>query len=129
VVGAALPGARGGRDLVTVDDVFAYGLGLPRSTEGVVRGKRKLYVGRIVYVAIERDGIMGFGHPREWREALVNSDPDKFLMPTGADLRYQWVYARMEKLTVAEMQELVLDAWAMCVPKKVLREYAALNPR
>jgi hypothetical protein len=95
----------------------------------VVRGRRKLYVGRIVYVAIEGDGIMGFGHPREWREALVNSDPDKFLMPTGGDLRYQWVRARMDKLAVREMQELVLDAWAMCVPKKVLREYAALNPR
>jgi hypothetical protein len=114
---------------VTVDDVFAYGLSLPRSTEGVVRGKRKLYVGRIVYVAIEREGIMGFGHPREWREALVNSDPDTFLMPTGADLRYQWVYARMDRLDVPAMQELVLDAWAMCVPKKVLREYAALNLR
>jgi hypothetical protein len=94
-----------------------------------VRGKRKLYVGRIVYVAIERAGIMGFGHPREWREALVSSDPGKFLMPTGRDLRYQWVYARMEALDVAEMQELVLDAWAMCVPKKVAEEYAALNLR
>ena len=110
---------------VTVDDVFAYGLTLPRSTEGVVRGRRKLYVGRIVYVAIERDGIMGFGHPREWREALVNSDPEKFLMPTGRDLRYQWVCARMDRLELAEMRELVLDAWAMCVPKKVLAEYRA----
>ena len=111
--------------MVTVDDVFAYGLTLPRSTEGVVRGRRKLYVGRIVYVAVEREGILGFGHPREWREALVNSDPDTFLMPTGRDLRYQWVYARMDRLRPAEMRELVLDAWAMCVSKKVLAEYMA----
>jgi hypothetical protein len=115
--------------MVTVDDVFAFGLGLPRSTEGASRGKRKLYVGRIVYVAIDADGIMGFGHPREWRQALVDSDPGKFLMPTGGDLRYQWVCARMDKLDVPEMQDLVLDAWAMCVPRKVLREYVALNPR
>ena len=114
---------------VTEADIFSYGLTLPRSTEGVVRGRRKLYVGRIVYVAIDREGIIGFGHPREWREALVNSDPEKFLMPTGGDLRYQWVCARMDKLEVPEMQEFVLDAWAMCVPKKVLAEYAALNPR
>jgi hypothetical protein len=114
---------------VTEADIFSYGLTLPRSTEGVVRGRRKLYVGRIVYVAIDREGIMGFGHPREWREALVNSDPDKFLMPTGGDLRYQWVLARMDKLEVPEMRDFVLDAWAMCVPKKVLAEYAALNPR
>ena len=114
---------------VTEADIFSYGLTLPRSTEGVVRGRRKLYVGRIVYVALDHEGIMGFGHPREWREALVNSDPEKFLMPTGGDLRYQWVCARMDKLDVPEMQELVLDAWAMCVPKKVLAEYASLNPR
>ena len=114
---------------VTEEDIFSYGLTLPRSTEGVVRGRRKLYVGRIVYVAIDREGIVGFGHPREWREALVSSDPDKFLMPTGGDLRYQWVCARMDKLEVPEMRDFVLDAWAMCVPKKVLAEYAALNPR
>jgi hypothetical protein len=111
--------------MVTVEDVFAYGLTLPRSTEGVVRGRRKLYVGRIVYAAVEREGILGFGHPREWREALVNSDPDTFLMPTGRDLRYQWVYARMDRLQPADMRELVLDAWAMCVPGKVLAEYRA----
>ena len=113
---------------VTVDEVFAYGLTLPRSTEGVVRGRRKLYVGRIVYVAVEGDGILGFGHPREWREALVNSDPEKFLMPTGRDLRYQWVRARLDRLDLAEMRELVLDAWALCVPKKVLAEYLASAP-
>jgi hypothetical protein len=116
--------------VVTVDEVVAFGLGLPRTTEGVVRGMRKLYVGRIVYVAFEREGIMGFGHPKEWREALVNSDPDKFLMPiTRGDLRYNWACVRMDAIDAPEMRELVLDAWALCVPKKVLAEYAALNPR
>ena len=57
--------------MVCIDEVIAYGLTLPRSTEGVVRGRRKLYIGRIVYVAHETDGIFGFAHPKEWREALV----------------------------------------------------------
>jgi hypothetical protein len=109
---------------VTEDDVFAFGLSLPRATEGTVRGMRKLYVGRIVFAAIDHDGILGVGFPREWRQAAVDSDPEKFLMPTGGDLRYQWIYVRMDAVDVREMQELVLDAWAMCVPKKVMREYA-----
>jgi len=109
---------------VTEDDVFAFGLSLPRATEGTVRGRRKLYVGRIVFAAMDHEGILGVGFPREWRQAAVDSDPDKFQMPTGADLRYQWIYVRMEAIDVPEMQELVLDAWAMCVPKKVMREYA-----
>jgi hypothetical protein len=115
--------------MVTIDEVMAFGLGLPRTTEGVVRGRRKLYIGRIVYVAHEREDILGFAFPKEWREALVSSDPEKFLMPTGGDLRWNWVCARMDTLDPAEMREYVLDAWALCVPKKVLAEYAALNPR
>ena len=118
-------------NVVSVDEVIAYGLTLPRSTEGVVRGKRKLYIGRIVYVAHEAEDILGFAHPREWREALVNSDPDRFLMPiTRGDLRYNWACVRMDKIDGAEMRDLVLDAWAMCVPKTVAREYAeSLNRR
>ena len=117
--------------VVSADEVIAYGLTLPRSTEGVVRGKRKLYIGRIVYVAIEAEDILGFAHPREWREALVDTDPEKFLMPIHqGDMRWNWACVRMDKIDGAEMRDLVLDAWAMCVPKTVALQYAkTLNPR
>jgi hypothetical protein len=46
-------------------------------------------------------------------------------MPTGGDLRYQWVLARMAALDHDEMRELVLDAWAMVVPKRVAADYFA----
>jgi hypothetical protein len=117
--------------VVSIDEVIAYGLTLPRSTEGVVRGRRKLYIGRIVYVASEADDILGFAHPKEWREALVETDPDKFLLPIHqGDMRWNWACVRMDKIDAAEMRDLVLDAWAMCVPKTVARDYAKmLNPR
>ena len=34
-------------------------------------------------------------------------------------MRYQWVVVRLAAIDVEEMRELVLDAWRMCVPKKV----------
>jgi hypothetical protein len=68
---------------------------------------------------------MGFGFPKEKREALVRSEPDKFMMPGKGDLRYQWVECRLAALDVTEMRELVLDAWRMCVPKKVAAAYDA----
>jgi len=115
--------------VVTIDDVRSFALGLPRTTEGVVRGRVKFRVGRIVYVAFSHDEtLMGFGFPKEWREVLVGSDPEKFMMPTGGDLRYNWVIVRLAAIDVDEMRELVLDAWAMVVPKKVIDEYA-LNHR
>jgi hypothetical protein len=91
-----------------------------------VRDRVKFRIGRIVYVAFSRDEtLMGFGFPKEEREALVASEPDKFLMPKPSDMRYQWVVVRLAAIEEDEMRELVLDAWAMCVPKKVSREHFA----
>ncbi len=108
---------------VTLPEIREVALSLPRTHEGVVRGKVKFYVGRIVFVAMDREGIMGFGHPREWRAAAVESEPDKFEMPTGRDLTYAWLYARIDAIDRAEMTELVTDAWSMVVPRKVLAAY------
>ncbi len=108
---------------VTVEDVRRVALSLPRTTEHLIRDRVKFRVKQIVYVAFSRDETqMGFGFPKEERVALVESEPDKFLMPGTADLRYNWVEARMDALDVDEMTELVTDAWAMVVPKFLVRE-------
>ena len=110
--------------VVTIEDVRALALELPRSYEAYVGRRVKFRVGRIVYLAFSRDEtIMGFAFPREWREVLVGSDPAKFLMPSQADLRYNWVQVRLAAIDAAEMRELVLDAWRMVVPKRVAAEY------
>ena len=109
---------------VTIDDARAIVAELPRSYEALVRDRVKFRVGRIVYAAFSRDEtIMGFGFPREEREALVASEPDKFLMPEPSDMRYQWVRVRLDALDVDELRELLIDAWRMCVPKKVAAAY------
>ena len=109
-----------GRMAVTVDDVRAVALSLPRAYEALVRDRIKFRVGQLVFVAFSRDEtVMGFGFPREERSALVESDPDKFLLPPQSDMRYQWVCAHMEALSLDEMREFVIDAWRMCVPKRV----------
>jgi hypothetical protein len=106
--------------VVSVEDVRAFASGLPRTTEALVRDRVKFRVGRIVYVAFSRDEtLMGFGFPKEERDALVASEPEKFQLPSTSDLRYNWVVVRLDAIDVAEMRELVLDAWRMCVPKKV----------
>ena len=110
--------------MVTIDDVRDLALTLPRAYEAFVRDRVKFRVGRIVFLAFSRDEKeMGFGFPKEEREALVASEPDKFLMPKPSDLRYNWVEVRLDKLDLDEMRELVLDAWRMCVPKRVAAEH------
>jgi hypothetical protein len=108
---------------VTIDDVRELAATLPRSYEVLVRDRVKFRVGRLVYVAFSRDEtLMGFGFPKEEREALVASEPHKFMLPRPSDMRYHWVVVRLAEIDQDEMEELVLDAWRMVVPKKVAAE-------
>jgi hypothetical protein len=111
--------------MVTIDDVRAIVAPLPRSYEALVRDRVKFRVGRIVYLAFSRDeSIMGFAFPKEEREALVAAEPDKFLMPSTSDLRYNWVLVRLAAVDLDELRELVLDAWRMVVPARVASEWS-----
>lgn len=106
--------------MVTVADVRAVALALPRTEEHLIHDRVKFRVGRIVYAALSRDEtILGFGFPREERAALIAAQPDRFLLERASDSRYQWIDARMATLTVPEMRELVTEAWRMVVPKRV----------
>lgn len=109
---------------VTIDDARAIVAPLPRSYEALVRGETRFRVGSIVYAAFYHDDtIMGFAFAREEREALVASEPDKFLMPRPSDMRFQWVCVRLNAIDAVELRELLVDAWRMCVPKKVAAAY------
>ena len=106
--------------MVTIDEVRALAMSLPRTTEGLVRDRVRFRVGQIVYLAFSRDEtLMGFAHPKEERDALIASAPETFLLPKPSDLRFNWVVVRLAAIDAAEMRELVLDAWCMVVPKRV----------
>ena len=112
--------------MVRIDEVRAFASTLPRSAEAIVRGRVKFRIGRIVYLAFSRDGtVMGFAFPKEWRDALVEAEPEKFSLPGESDLRYHWVHVQLAMLDPDEMRELVEDAWAFVAPKRVADEYRA----
>jgi hypothetical protein len=111
--------------VVTVDEIRELAIGLPRTTEAVVRGRLKFRIGSIVYLAFSRDEErMGFAFPKDWREVLVGSDPEKFQMPEPSDLRYNWAVVRLAAIDAGEMREIVVDAWEFVVPKSVAAEHA-----
>ena len=113
-----------------MDDVRAFAITLPRSSEAVVRGRLKFRIGRIVYLAFSRDGtVMGFAFPKDWRDALVEAEPQKFSLPGQSDLRYNWVHVRLAVIDPDEMRELVEDAWAFVVPKRVVEEYRTVRSK
>lgn len=106
--------------MVSVDFIRAVAVGLPRSAEHLIRDQVKFRVGQIVYLAISRDETsMGFGFPKEERADLIRAEPEKFFMPRPSDERYHWVQAWLAALDEEETRELVIEAWRMCVPKKI----------
>ena len=110
--------------MVTVDDVRRIARDLPRSQEHLIHDRVKFRVGKIVYVAFSRDEtVMGFGFPKDERASLVAAEPHVFHLPRESDLRFNWVQAWLSELDEDRMTELVLDAWRMCVPKKVWSAY------
>jgi hypothetical protein len=110
--------------MATIEQARNVALGLPRSYEALVRDRVKFRVGQWVYLAFSRDEtLMGFAFPKDEREALVASEPGKFQMPGAADLRCNWVVARLAAIDEEELREIVIDAWRMVVPKRVAAEH------
>lgn len=106
--------------MVDTEQVRRVAMSLPRTTEHLIRDRVKFRVKQLVYVALSRDErSMGLAFPKEEREALVGSEPDKFFLPVPSDLRYHWVCVWLDALDQDEMRELVEDAWRMVVPKGV----------
>jgi hypothetical protein len=110
--------------VATLELVRSVALSLPRSYEAMVRDRVKFRVGRIVYLAFSRDEeTMGFAFPKEERDELIASEPEKFFMPCVSDQRYNWVELRMRAVDDDEMHEIVVEAWRMVVPKRVAAEH------
>ena len=112
--------------VVTPDEIRAVAQMLPRSYEVFVHGQIKFRVKQIVWLALSRDGKrMGCGFPKEMRRAEVEAEPHKFELPSQNDMRFNWIHVRLEAIDADEMRDLVEDAWAFTVPKRVVAEYAA----
>src|ERR1700687_1335051 len=100
--------------MVTIKDVRALAMRLPRTSEALVYGRVKFRVGAIVYLNFSRDlTVMGFAFPKEERDWLVGGDPLKFMLPPSSDLRYNWVLVRLAAIEENEMGELGLGDWRL----------------
>jgi hypothetical protein len=110
---------------VSVEEIRALASTLPRSYEAIVRGRMKFRIGQIVYLSIAAGGsTMGCGFPKEFREAAVQAEPEKFSLPSESDMRFNWIHVNLEAIDYEEMRELVQSAWSRCVPKYLAKEYA-----
>ncbi len=69
--------------------------------------------GPILGVRVERLGA---------KEALIASDPDVYFTIPHFD-GYSAVLVRLERIDVAELEELIIEAWLTRAPKRVAQAY------
>lgn len=62
------------------------------------------------------------------RRAHRERPPGTFSLPSAADLRHHWVHADLARLEPTEARELVVSAWCMVVPQKLVRAYDLTHP-
>ena len=110
---------------MTVEEIRKLAATLPRSYEAHVRGRVKFRIGQIVYLSLAPDGsTMGCGFPKEFRQAAVDAEPEKFALPRESDMRFNWIHVNLAAIEADEMRDLVEDAWARAVPQFVAEDYA-----
>jgi hypothetical protein len=60
------------------------------------------------------------------KEALLGDDPSVFFTTPHFD-GYPAILVRLDRIPVAELKELVTDAWLVRAPKKLAKEYLDAN--
>ena len=61
------------------------------------------------------------------RDLMIESDPEVYAEWWAAG-RYGWVRVRLDRIELDEARELVLEAWRLTAPKKLVTAYDASHP-
>ncbi len=61
------------------------------------------------------------------REVMIESDPETYAEWWAAG-RFGWVRVRLDRIDLDEARELVLEAWRLTAPKRLVKDYDAAHP-
>ena len=120
-------------------DVRRLALALPETTEGTAHGNTAWRVRDKLFVwerplrtkdlealgeAVPTGPILGARVEHlVAKEALLADDPDVYFTTPHFD-GYPAVLVRLDRITAADLEELVVEAWLCRAPKRLARDYA-----
>jgi hypothetical protein len=61
---------------------------------------------------------------KEDQAALIAGDPETFAVAPYVG-RYGWVQVDLSRVDYDELHELIVEAWRLTAPKKMIKEYEA----
>lgn len=129
--------------MATWDDVRRTALALPETSERASRGTPDWRVKDTVFVwerPLRRADLAALGEAAPdgpilaarvadvgVKEALVAGDPDTYFTTPHFD-GYPAVLVRLDRIAVAELEELIVEAWLARAPKRLTRDYLDRSP-
>jgi hypothetical protein len=111
--------------MVVVEEVRTLSLSLPGVKEHDHWGKPSFRIRNKIFAVIQPDGVsLLLKTTKEERAACTTLAPDIFLMPDSfTNLAYMIV--RLDRIDPSELRDLLVHAWKLVAPKKLLTEYEA----
>ncbi|MGW7369304.1 MmcQ/YjbR family DNA-binding protein [Streptomyces sp. NPDC054841] len=117
--------------MANADDVRRIALSLPGAVEKLAWGMptfRAGQGGKIFASLDDDDQAIGVKCPKEDRDELIASEPDKFFIRRGHDDNYAWLRVRLGALEDDdELRAILLDSWRQAAPRKLLDAYPELG--
>lgn len=104
------------------ETVKTLGLRLPEVAEGTSYGTPALKVREKMFVRLREPGVAVVWVDLLEREALTQGDPEIFYV---TDHYREWplVLIQLERVDERELEELLIEAWRMKAPKRVVQAF------
>jgi hypothetical protein len=128
--------------MATWEDVSRIALSLPEASEQPLHDLRSWRVRDKLFVwerPLRRSDLRALGDSAPTgpilgarvehlvaKEALIADDPDVFFTIPHFD-GYTAVLVRLERISVQELEELIVEAWLVRAPKRLAREYIKMH--
>jgi hypothetical protein len=107
----------------TAADFRAVALSLPEASERETWGHPTFRVRDKMFATLAADGsTASVKSTLPEQQSLVQAEPETFSVPAYVGV-HGWVGFRLATVDPEEMRELVIEAWRMTAPKRVVRAF------
>ncbi|MFF3495308.1 MmcQ/YjbR family DNA-binding protein [Streptomyces sp. NPDC002795] len=114
--------------MLDAEDVRTVALSLPDTTEKVAWSMPTFRVAGKMFATLPEDETsIAVRCPKEERDELVLSEPDKFWI-ADHEASFAWVRARLAALEgTAELRDILADSWRQAAPSRLLDAHPELG--
>ena len=109
-------------------DFRALALSLPEATEKEAWGHPTFRVRNKMFASAATDlSTATVKSTLEEQRALTQSEPDTFFVPKYVG-KHGWIGMQLDRVDPEELRELVIEAWRMTAPKRLVKAWDEEHP-